>query len=128
MGISGGTLGPSDHRKRPNGLPSLAGEQDPLAKANAAWAHVSNKAAFAGKYPRYMGVSKDWKRLESVHMDKAAPQSVKVFFQLTARFNAYVVAGSVQGKGHTGMEKALAVAADEKSWFVNTQAMTITIF
>ncbi|KAL8684933.1 MAG: hypothetical protein Q9224_006057 [Gallowayella concinna] len=130
LGMSGGTLSPSDNRKRPNGLPSLAGEQDPLAKANAAWEHVSDKAAFVGKFNRYMAVSKDQKRLERVYMDKNAPNEVAVFFQLTANFNAYITSGSVHGveKKAGSLEKSLEVAADMQSWFVNTQAMTMTIF
>ncbi|KAL8819338.1 MAG: hypothetical protein Q9223_002211 [Gallowayella weberi] len=130
MGMSGGTLGPSDNRQRPNGLPSLAGEQDPLAKANAAWEHVSNKAAFVGKYTRYMAVSGDQKRLERVYMDKNAPKKVAVFFQLTAKFNAYITVGSVQGvqKIAGSLDKSLEMAADMHAWFVDTQAMMITIY
>ncbi|KAL8794516.1 MAG: hypothetical protein Q9182_007621 [Xanthomendoza sp. 2 TL-2023] len=130
MGMSGGTLGPSDNRKRPNGLPSLAGEQDPLAKANAAWAHVSDKAAFAGKYPQYMAMSSNQARLTRVYMDKKAPREVAIFFQLTAKFNAYITAGSIEGveRKAGSLEKMLEVAADMHSWFVDTQEMTMTIY
>ncbi|KAI4247999.1 MAG: hypothetical protein LQ352_006019 [Teloschistes flavicans] len=127
MGMSGATLGPSDNRKRPNGASSLAGEQDPLAKANAAWAHIGNQAALLAN-PNYLTASNG--HLTHVSMDKAAPDVVQAFFQLDAGFNAYIGAGSESGKTAAAgtLREQMNRAADEKSWAVNTQAMTITVY
>ncbi|KAL8858675.1 MAG: hypothetical protein Q9178_004763 [Gyalolechia marmorata] len=127
FGISSATLGPTDHRKQSNGRASLAGEQDPLAKANAAWAVEKNRV---NGFPKYLTPSKDGKRLVNVYMDKNAPRAVQTFFQLTAGFQAYLVPGSVGGvqRKKGSVEKMLEVAADQKAWKVDTQAMRITIF
>ncbi|KAI4288751.1 MAG: hypothetical protein L6R35_001990 [Caloplaca aegaea] len=126
-GISRSTLGPSDNRRLPDGRPSLAGEQDPLAKANAAWLRSPNRWELL-RYPKYVVADKG-ERLVWVHNDKAAPQVVRAFFQLEAGFMAYMGPGSVEGwKPTTALEKQLVKAQDTKSWWVNTQDMVITIY
>ncbi|KAI4196966.1 MAG: hypothetical protein LQ350_006219 [Teloschistes chrysophthalmus] len=127
MGMSGGTVGPSDNRKRSNGAPSLAGEQDPLAKADAAWAHTANQGELLAT-PKYITASNG--HLKSVYMDKEAPEIVQAFFQLDADFNAYIGPGSESGKpvAQGTLKEQLNRAADEKSWTVDTQEMTITIY
>ncbi|KAL8636069.1 MAG: hypothetical protein Q9228_006498 [Teloschistes exilis] len=127
MGMSGGTLGPSDNRKRGNGEPSLAGEQDPLAKADAAWAHTVNQGELLA-YPNYITASNG--HLTHVYMDKQAPESVQAFFQLGADFKAYMGPGSQAGKmpPQGTLAEQLIRAADQKSWTVDTQAMTMTIY
>ncbi|KAL8733499.1 MAG: hypothetical protein Q9166_002126 [cf. Caloplaca sp. 2 TL-2023] len=132
LGMSGVTLGPSDGRKQSNGRDSLAGELDPLAKANAAWMQEKDwgfKSAL-WNFPQYVSASPDKRRLTYVYMDKGAPEIVRVFFQLTAKFNAYIVPGSVPGVYHIpgSLGHRLAATADDKSWQVFTQAMTITVF
>ncbi|KAI4101862.1 MAG: hypothetical protein L6R37_004737 [Teloschistes peruensis] len=127
MGMSGGTLGPSDNRKRGNGESSLAGEQDPLAKADDAWAHTVNQGELLA-YPNYITASNG--HLTHVYMDKQAPESVQAFFQLGADFKAYMGPGSQAGKmpPQGTLAEQLIRAADQKSWTVDTQAMTITIY
>ncbi|KAL8732334.1 MAG: hypothetical protein Q9181_003991 [Wetmoreana brouardii] len=131
LGMSGATLGPSDGRKRINGgqrLPSLAGEQDPLAKANAAWARETNKAALLAN-PKYLAANSNG-RLTRVYHDKGAPEAVQAFFQLEADFNAYMGPGSELGKTPVAgtLREKLNKVADQKAWFVDTQQMTIAIF
>ncbi|KAL8788159.1 MAG: hypothetical protein Q9213_001798 [Squamulea squamosa] len=126
FGITSGTIGPSDGRKAPDGRSSLLGEQDPLAKANAAWATGKNRVWGFGKY---ITPSKDGNRLVNVAMDKSAPQIVLVFFQLMAGLNGYFHPGSVNGVVNKGVGKMLEAAADDHSRKVDgTQAMTITIY
>ncbi|KAL9576957.1 MAG: hypothetical protein Q9212_006690 [Teloschistes hypoglaucus] len=127
MGMSGGTVGPSDNRKRSNGASSLAGEQDPLAKADAAWAHTANQGALLAN-PRYITASNG--HLTHVYMDKSAPEIVQAFFQLDAEFHAYIGPGSEAGKtvAQGTLKAQLNRAADEKSWIVDTQDMTITLY
>ncbi|KAL8950476.1 MAG: hypothetical protein Q9222_003491 [Ikaeria aurantiellina] len=130
MGISAGTLGPTDHRARSNGQSSLAGEQDPLGKANAAFAHLdAGKKAALLKSPKYVQADASKARLTHVSNDKAAPEAVRVFFQLDAGFMAYMGAGSVAGKTPGSKEeKEMVKAQDSKSWVVGSRDMTVTLF
>lgn len=126
LGMSDGTLGPLDNRPLLNGHPSLTGEPDTLAKANAAWPHTDNKAALLA-YPQYIkGDGGAGGKLSFVYCDAQAPQVVIDFFQVTADFDAYVDAGSVAGVSSGGGVDAQAVKmADVKSLEVGTQEMLI---
>ncbi|KAL9008810.1 MAG: hypothetical protein Q9173_006102 [Seirophora scorigena] len=127
MGVSAATLGPRDNRRLPDGRPSLAGEQDPLAKANAAWLRSPHRWELL-RYPRYL-VAHRGERLVWVYSDKDAPFVVRTFFQLEAGFQAYMAPGSVEGwKPRTALEKQLTKAQDEKSVWVHTQDMVIMVY
>ncbi|KAL8852760.1 MAG: hypothetical protein Q9221_002390 [Calogaya cf. arnoldii] len=131
FGISSATLGPTDHRPKWEGLGrknSLVGEQDPLAKANAAWADGKNRV-LAPAAKKYLTPSKNGNKLVNVYMDKQAPQMVQEFFQLVAHFHAYMNPGSVVGQNPKGRVKKLKEVADNASGKVDgTQDMTITIY
>ncbi|MCJ1454309.1 hypothetical protein MMC28_004662 [Mycoblastus sanguinarius] len=126
LGMSDGTLGPADGRQRSNGgqrFSSLSGEQNTLAKANAAWPETTNKAELT-TYNSYIAQGSDGK-LVHVYMDGNAPEVVTEFFQLTANFTAYIGPGSVSGAPSTG---EMTTAANMKSWIVDTQVMEITAY
>ena len=123
LGMSDGTLGPSSHQSLVNGQHSLAGEQDTLAKANAAWPSTPNKAALLA-YPDYLKQGRDGK-LSHVYINARAPQVVIGFFQLQAEFTAYVDAGSVAGNGN---EASVAKAANFMSWVVESVDMDIVAY
>lgn len=57
-------------------------------------------------------------------MSKEAPANVVDFYQMTAEFNGYIDAGSVQGTSGD----ALARAADKFSYSVATNRLTITAY
>ena len=127
FGITSGTLGPTNQQPLSNGKSSLAGEPDPLGKANAAW-KAGNKLWGMSKY---LTPSQDFSRLVNVYMDKEAPESVRESFQLKALFAAFMHPGSVQGVVNApgSRAKALQVAADNKNMVVEgTQDMMITIY
>ncbi len=88
LGMSDGTLGPASHQPQADGRSSLAGEQDCVGKANAAWAHTNNKAALLAE-KSYIGQATDGS-VNHVYMDSAAPGVVVDFFQHTADFNGYL--------------------------------------
>ncbi|KAL8798334.1 MAG: hypothetical protein Q9182_006740 [Xanthomendoza sp. 2 TL-2023] len=135
-GMSGVTVGPSDGRLGPDGRPSLMGERDPLAKANAAWAREKDWGYkwLLWQSPPYIHVSEDKMRLTYVYMDRNASIWVREFFQLKAEFNAYVHPGTVmdpdnQKLQRIGVDLALQQAADDKARKVDGYAaMTIEIF
>ena len=122
-GMSNVTLGPTDGSKRIDGGDSLAGEQDCLAKSNAAWADVEGDTKEALLETGYLnGTSAG--NLTAVSMGAGAPLNVVEFYQMTAEFNAYVCAGSVAGQTTDDME----AAADQFSYSVSTNKMTITSY
>ena len=123
LGMSDGTVGPSDNRRLSNGQPSLAGEADTLAKANAAWSDAHDKAALLA-YPDYLRQGADG-RLSFVYCDARAPQVVIDFFQVTADFAAYVDAGSVAGVTPSAADEEAVRMADARSLQVDTQDMLI---
>ena len=123
LGMSDGTIGPSDYRKLTDGRPSLAGEPDTLAKANAAWPDTTNKAELL-QYPQYLTQGPDG-NLTHVYCDKQAPQVVVNFFQVTAEFAAYVDAGSVAGVTPTPEEAPAVALANLNSLQVDVQDLTI---
>ena len=131
LGMSDSTLGPADGQPRNiNGqqLPSISGESNTLAKANAAWPQASNQAQLLA-FSNYIQQSPDG-QLTSVYMDSNAPAEVVEFFQLTANFTAYCGPGSVAGVSiPTGtVQSDIVGAADEKSWWVGTQDMQIVAY
>ena len=131
LGMSDSTLGPADGQPRNiNGqqLPSLSGESNTLAKANAAWPQSSNQPQLLAS-PDYIQQGPNG-RLTSVYMDSNAPAEVVEFFQLTANFTAYCGPGSVAGVTiPTGtVQSDMVGAADEKSWWVGTQDMLIVAY
>ncbi|KAL8679989.1 MAG: hypothetical protein Q9224_006985 [Gallowayella concinna] len=136
-GMSGVTIGPSDGRPGPDGRPSLMGELDPLAKANAAWAREKDWGykSLLWQSSQHIRVSDDKMRLTYVYMNDYAPPWVREFFQLKAQFNAYLHPGTVMIPGtnqkiqRTGLDQALQTAADGQARKVDNYAsMTITIF
>ena len=126
LGMSDGTVGPSDNRKLSNGQNSLSGEPDTLAKANAAWPHTTNQAALLA-YPTYLKQDSDGK-LTYVYCDTNAPQVVIDFFQVTADFDAYIDAGSVAGVTPSAADAEAVKMADANSLQVDTQDMTIVAY
>lgn len=124
LGLSSGTIAPADNRKLANGGDSVAGEPDPLAKANAAWPSTTNQAALLS-LPDYLKQGPDGK-LTFVYCDSDAPQEIIDFFQITADFNAYIDAGSIAGVVATDIEAVKL--ADEKSLQVDTQDMKIVAY
>ena len=124
LGMSDGTLGPTSHQPLTNGQASLSGEQDCLAKANAAWPSTTNNADLLA-YPDYLKQG-DNGELTYVYMDENAPQVVINFFQLQADFTAYIDAGSVAGV--TPTDPGVVKAADELSWDVDTDDMEIIAY
>lgn len=123
LGMSPGTLGPTDNRKLSTGQSALSGEPDPLAKANAAWPHTTNQAALLA-YPDYLKQGPDG-QLEFVYCDTNAPQAVIEFFQVTAEFDAYIDAGSVAGVTPSAADAEAVKMADAQSLRVDTQDMSI---
>ncbi|KAL8930456.1 MAG: hypothetical protein Q9208_000640 [Pyrenodesmia sp. 3 TL-2023] len=128
LGISAGTMGPSDHRVRTDGFSqSLAGEANPLDKANQAWLRSPNRWELL-RYPKYIVADKG-NRLVWVNNDKDSPRLVKAFFQLEANFNAYTNPGSDdKNPPKNNAESILQAAGDKQTFQVDTQAMTITIY
>ena len=131
LGMSDSTLGPADGQPRNiNGhqLPSLSGESNTLAKANAAWPQTSNQPQLLGS-PDYIQQDPNG-QLTFVYMDSNAPAEVVEFFQLTANFTAYCGPGSVADVAvPTGtVQSDMVGAADEKSWWVGTQNMQIVAY
>ena len=128
LGMSDGTLGPADHRPKMGGGSGVSGEQDTLAKANAAWGHTSNQAALL-QNDKYIQQGPDGK-LTKVYMDADAPEVVAEFFQITAEFTAYIGAGSVAGVAVAPgtVQSQMNKAADEKSWQVDTVQMEILAY
>ncbi len=132
LGMSDSTLGPADHRPRKvnnQRLPSVSGEQNTLAKANAAWPHATNKAALL-QNPKYIQQGPNDGPLTHVYMDAQAPEVVAEFFQLAADFTAYVVPGSVAGVpvATDSIKGEMNGAADQKSWIVDLQQMEIIAY
>ena len=123
LGMSDGTIGALDNRKLSNGQSSVSGEADTLAKANAAWPQTENRAALLA-YPDYLKQGPDGK-LSFVYCDAQAPQVVIDFFQVTAEFDAYIDAGSVQGVIPSAADAEAVKMADGKSLEVDTQDMLI---
>ncbi|MCJ1467443.1 hypothetical protein MMC07_006068 [Pseudocyphellaria aurata] len=122
-GMSDETLGPSDHRTKIGSTESaIAGEQDTLAKANAAWVSTDPGKKQALLKTGYL--AGDSNRLTMVRMDKQAPELVVNWLQIDARFNAYVAHGSVQGQTPSEADKI----ADLKTTHLLTNKMTITIY
>lgn len=122
-GMSDETLGPSDYQTQlGSGAPSLAGEPDTLAKANAAWKSIDDASKQALLDSGFLQGTKD--SLTHVTMGAQAPNFVVYFYQITAKFNAYIGPGSVAGKVATPVDQV----ADKKTSIVGTNKMTITIY
>ena len=126
LGMSDGTLGPSDNRKLADGSSSLSGEPDTLAKANAAWPDTTNQAALLA-YPDYLKQGSDG-MLSFVYCDANAPQIVIDFYQVQADFSAYIDAGSVAGVTPTAADAQAVKMADVQSLQVDTQDMLIVAY
>lgn len=122
-GMSNSTLGPTDGSKRIDGGDSLAGEQDCLAKANAAWVELDANTKAALLSTSFINGTSEG-NLTAVSMGHPAPLNVVEFFQMKAEFNAYVCAGSVAGVTSNDMAKV----ADKFSYSVTTNKMTITTY
>ncbi|KAL8840709.1 MAG: hypothetical protein Q9170_001227 [Blastenia crenularia] len=123
FGMSDTTLGPTHGTKQIDGNESLAGEQDVLAKANAAWGEVPESEKRQLLDTGYLeGSTGSNGVLTAVHMDKQAPGSVVGFFQSTAGMNSYVDPGSVAGEDGTRDSDL----ANTFSWSVATKELTIT--
>lgn len=122
-GMSDETLGPSDNRNKIGSSESaVAGEQDTLAKANAAWSHADSATQQALLDSGYF--AGDQQKLTMVRMDINAPQRVINWLQIDADFNAYIGAGSVEGKVATAVDHE----SDLKTTNLQTNKMTITIY
>lgn len=121
-GMSAETLGPTDHRRQPNGSSSLVGEADPLAKANAAWqdspAGTQQSLLNSGYFQGAVGG-----RLTHVSIDQQAGPDVIAWLQIDAAFDAYIATGSVAGHGQTAAD----TVANRMVRQVSTTKMTITI-
>lgn len=123
LGMSDETLGPSDNRNKIGSTESaIAGEQNTLAKANAAWSSTDPAKKQALLNTGYL--AGDINKLTMVRMDKQAPELVVDWLQIDAKFNAYVAHGSVAGQTPSEADKI----ADTKSTYLLTNKMTITIY
>ncbi|KAL8971016.1 MAG: hypothetical protein Q9183_001259 [Haloplaca sp. 2 TL-2023] len=123
FGMSDTTMGPTSGNEQINGLESLAGEQDCLAKANSVWGNVDPAIQQQLLDTGYLeGTTGSDGVLTAVHMDKQAEDSVVQFFQNTVEMNAYVNPGSVAGRPTS----KTAAAANKFSWSVRTKDLTIT--
>lgn len=122
FGMSNSTLGTTDGSKQNNGNDALTGEQDCLAKANAAWSDLDAATKTDLMNSGFLEGSMDG--LTAVSMAQDAPASVTRFYQLTAEYNAYIVAGSVAGV----KSDAVAAAADKSTLSVATNKLTITAY
>lgn len=121
-GMSDETLGPTDHRRQPDGSSSLVGEADVLAKANAAWAHTPAATQQALLHSGYFKGTVGGK-LAHVSIDQQAGSNVVDWFQLDAAFDAYIATGSVAGRSSTQAD----LVANRMVRKVSTTKMTITI-
>ena len=121
-GMSDETLGPSDHRILDDGRDSISGEQDCLAKANAAWIHATTETKQVMLNSGYFQGDLNW--LTYVSINAQAPLAVHQWLQMDAAFNAYVGCGSVVNQ-ESGVYEA---TADKHTLFVSTNKMTITIY
>lgn len=125
FGMSNSTFGPTDGSKLINGGNSTAGEQDCLAKANAAWGSVDTNIQQVLLDSGFVkGATGGNGALTAVSMSKEAPVEVVKFFQMTASFNSYVDPGSIDG----AVPGAVAKIADKKTLSVATNKLTITSF
>ena len=121
--IGDATVGPTNNQPTIDGRPSLSGEQDSLAKANAGWKTINNNRAAqqallaTGYVTGTAGGS-----LTAVKNDINSPLSVIAFFQITAQFNAYIGTGSVANVP----ADITTAAADKHTLNVATNQMTIT--
>ena len=125
FGMSNSTFGTTDGSKRIDGGSSLTGEQDCLAKANAAWGGVDTGTQQSLLDTGFLeGATGGNGALTAVSMGQTAPASVVSFYQLTAEFNSYVDAGSVIGVS----TDAVSAAADKSTLSVSTNKLTITAY
>lgn len=122
FGMSNSTLGTTDGSKQINGADSLTGEQDCLAKANAAWSDLDDGTKTDLMNSGLLEGSMDG--LSAVSMSMEAPASVITFYQLTAEFDAYINPGSVPGVA----SDAVSAAADKSTLSVATNKLTITAY
>ena len=128
MGMSNSTFGPADHSNRTNGLPSLAGEKNCLAKANAAWVKRENKSELLPHY--YYLDHRLTGNLSVIRMDKKAPFAVEEFLQMHANLTGYVGHGSVDGVAvdPNSREGRAYAKQDRMSFHVATRQMEIIAY
>lgn len=126
LGMSDGTVSPSDNRRLANGQDSVSGEPDCLAKANAAWPTTTNQAALLAN-PNYIQQGSNGE-LIFVYCDSNAPQVVIDFFQVQADFTAYIDAGSVAGVTPSAADAQAVKLANANSYQVDTQDMKIIAY
>lgn len=125
FGMSNSTFGTTDGSKRIDGGDSTAGEPDCLGKANAAWGSVDINTQQALLNSGFVkGATGGNGGLTAVSMSKEATAEVVQFFQMTAEFNSYVNAGSIDG----AIPGVVAKAADKKTLSVATNKLTITSY
>lgn len=125
FGMSNSTFGTTDGSKRIDGGDPLTGEQDCLAKANAAWSSVDEATQQSLLDTGFLeGSTGSNGALTAVSMGTTAPAHVVNFYQLTAEFNSYVDAGSLAGVSTS----AVAAAADKSTLSVATNKLTITAY
>lgn len=125
FGMSNSTFGTTDGSKRIDGGDSLTGEQDCLAKANAAWGSVDiniQQGLLASGFLE--GSTGPNGALTAVSMGREATADVVNFYQLTAEFNSYVDAGAIIGMSGD----AVSAAADKMTLSVATNKLTITAY
>ena len=123
FGMSDTTLRPTNGDKQFDGHDAIAGEQDVLAKVNAAWGSVDKDTQAQLLATGYVeGSTGADGSLTAVHNDKQAPPSIINFFQNTAELNSYVSPGNVAGRPTTES----STAADLFSWSVATNKLTLT--
>ncbi|KAL8747383.1 MAG: hypothetical protein Q9190_000729 [Brigantiaea leucoxantha] len=123
FGMSNTTMEPTHGDKQINGQNAIAGEQDCLAVANAAWGDVDTAFQQQLLDTGYLeGFTGGNGALTAVHMDSNADLMVVEFFQMTAHMNAYLNSGSVAGEATS----RIASTADSFSWSVETNELTIT--
>ena len=122
FGLSNSTLAPTDGRNNTNGLSSIQGETNILAKANDAWQNLTAVEKWAlVAHPKYIGVDDGFPgNLTRLYHDKQAPAEVNFFLQMTTGLQGYVVAGSYLGFPYPAgsLEAQMKPIADYFSWHV----------
>ena len=138
FGLSNSTIAPSDGRPTSSGSPSLQGETNILAKANAVWQDITTIEKWAlVTYPDYIGIAPGPSpefphgNITRLHHDKGAPPEIDFFLQMSVGLQGYVVPGSFPAFAESAqsLRGKMRPVADSFSWHVHgSHNMTIVAY